>query len=111
MRHYRIKEEVYPHGSVYYPQYKDDNCAGYNNWPEDPDAVNGLTEYSYFLIDKIGRRNMTKYNTTDIRHAQNAIYEDMKVELEKQKKYIKVVYHEIPIEPQSNNDIQSLIGT
>jgi hypothetical protein len=111
MRHYRIKEEVYPHGSVYYPQYKDDDCAGYANWPKDPDANLGITEYSYFLIEKTGWPTKTEYHTTDIRHAQNMIYEDMKFELERQKKYIKIVYHEIPIEPQSNNDIQSLIGT
>ena len=98
MRHYRIKEEVYPHGSVYYPQFKDDDCSGYANWPNDPEAVRGVTEYSYFLIDKVGWPTRTEYNTTDIRHAQNLIYEDMKRELEKQKKYTKVVYHEIPTE-------------
>jgi len=98
MRQYRIKEEVYPHGSVYYPQYKDDNCAGYTSWPNDPDAVNGVTEYSYFLIDKPGWPTRTEYNTTDIRHAQNLIYEDMKVVAEMQKKYTKIIYHEIPTE-------------
>ena len=97
MRQYRIKEEVYPHGSVYYPQYKDDNCAGYANWPKDPDAVNGLTEYSYFLINE-NSPFKSEYHTTDIRHAQNMIYEDMKFELERQKKYTKIIYHEIPTE-------------
>lgn len=97
MKQYRIKEEVYPHGSVYYPQYKDDNCAGYANWPKDPDAVNGITEYSYFLIDK-----ETEYHTTDIRRAQNVIYDDIKIELEKQKKYIKIVYHEIPTDCETS---------
>ena len=94
MRHYRIKEEVYPHGSIYYPQYKDDNCVGYANWPKDPDAVNGLTEYSYFL-ENDGSHFKSAYHSRDIRYAQNLIYEDMKIELERQKKYTKIVYHEI----------------
>jgi hypothetical protein len=48
MTHYRVKEvKITPTVSYFYPQYKEDGCAGYFN-PNDSDAVNGITEWQTF---------------------------------------------------------------
>ncbi len=92
MKSYRIKEvQLSSNNNIFYPQYKDDDCAGYFN-PTDPDAVNGLTEWQTFYFWKNNHMELRSY--TNIVDAINFIKEHF---IESSNLTIGVVYH--PVDP------------
>lgn len=92
MRQYRIKEEIFQHGSRFTPQYKDEDCSGYYN-PSDPDAVAGYTEFNTFLVKDLtyDHRGLIVFTTNNLQEAMDKIEDDKN----KIQHVVKVIYHEI----------------